>query len=371
MSSFKIAPEIHVMDTLREFLDTFSVGKGDILLTDRCLYDPYLADKNLECTVIIQDDFGPGEPNSDKVKAIYETAKKTSFKRVVGIGGGTVIDIAKLLCLGDLTRMLDMFQGKIPVRKQHELLILPTTCGTGSEITNISIVAFNDLNIKLGLAQNALYADHAVLVPELLQGLPYRVFLLSSIDAMIHGMESYLSPKANTFTRFFSVDAIRTILKGYMRLAEKGEGEKTALLKEFLIASCYAGIAFSNAGCGTVHAMSYPLSGEYHLPHGEANHECLIEVFKYYYAKNPSGDLADLMALIASILGCEQKDAIEALEKLLDSLIQRRPMASFGMTEEKAAEFAESVEKTQQRLLANIYVPMNVPDMAEIYKKLL
>ena len=72
-----------------------------------------------------------------------------------------------------------------------------------------------------------------------------------------------------------------------------------------------------------------------------------------------------------SILGCEQKDAIEALEKLLDSLIQRRPMASFGMTEEKAAEFAESVEKTQQRLLANSYVPMNVPDMAEIYKKLL
>ncbi len=371
MSSFRVVPQIHIQDTLDGFLKEFAIGKGDILLTDRCLYEPFLANRNLACQIIVQDDYGPGEPSSEKVRTIYNIAEKGDYKRVVGIGGGTVIDISKLLCLSDLSDLAGIFLGKVPIKREKELIIVPTTCGTGSEITNISIVSFPELNVKMGLARDDIFANHAVLVPELLTGLPYRVFLLSSIDAMIHGMESYLSPKANTFTRFFSVDAIKTILSGYKLLAEKGEQQRATLLKDFLIASCYAGIAFSNAGCGTVHAMSYPLSSEYHLPHGEANHQCLIEVFKYYLEKKPDGDLAHLLKLISSILGCAEDDAINALEKLLNSLITRKPLATLGMTEAKALEFAESVEKSQQRLLANSYVPMSVPAMVEIYKKLM
>jgi len=371
MSSFRIVPQIHIQALLDGFLQEFAVGKEDIILTDRCIYEPYLADKDLPCRIIIQDDLGPGEPTSDKVNAIYALAKESSYTRVIGIGGGTVIDIAKLLCLADLSDLLGIFQGRTPIRRDKELIIVPTTCGTGSEITNISIVAFNDLNIKLGLARDDIFASHAVLIPELLSGLPGRVFCTSSVDALIHALESYLSPKANTFTRFFAADAIKTILRGYRLLSEQGEQARPGLLKDFLIASCYAGISFSNAGCGAVHAMSYPLSGEYHLPHGEANHQCLIEIFKYYYTKNPEGDLKNLLVLISAELGGKPKDALAALEKLLDSLIQRKSLSTFGMTEAKAEEFAETAEKTQQRLLGNSYVPMNVPDMAEIYKKLL
>ncbi|MBQ9941770.1 MAG: 4-hydroxybutyrate dehydrogenase [Christensenellaceae bacterium] len=371
MSTFKIVPEIHTFDTLDAFIEAFSVNEKDLILTDRCLYEPFLAGKDIAANIIIQDDFGPGEPNSDKVVAIMAEAAKRPYDRVIAIGGGSVCDIGKLLVLKAPTDLLALFQGKEPVVREKKLVMLPTTCGTGSEITNISIVAFYHLGTKLGLAKPELHANDAVLVPELLSGLPYRVFLHSSIDAMIHAMESYLNPRSNEFTRFFSVDAIKTILKGYKALAENGEGYKNQLLKPFLMASTFAGCAFSNAGCGAVHAMSYSLSGEYHLPHGEANYECLIAVFQHYLAKNPDGSLKDLLCLIADVLGCQPHESIDALGNLLSTLIPRRPMGTLGMTEEHAPLFAQSVEETQQRLLGNAYVPMTVPDMTEIYKKIL
>lgn len=371
MSSFKIVPQIQTFDALGDFLSAFSVGEGDLILTDRCLYEPFLAGTDTGARIIVQDDFGPGEPNSDKVLAIMQKAQEEPYDRVIGIGGGTVIDIAKLLRLKAPGSLLDLFQGgEAPVREKR-LVIVPTTCGTGSEITNISIVAFYDLDIKLGLAKDELYADDAVLVPPLLAGLPHRVFMHSSIDALIHAMESYLSPKANTFTRFFAVDAMKTILTGYSELAKNGPDYKNELLRPFLIASCYAGCSFSNAGCGTVHAMSYPLSGVYHLPHGEANYECLIAVLRYYQAQKPQGDLRDLLAIIAGGLGCPQEGAIDALEALLASLIERRPMGRLGMTEAQAQTFAESVEKTQQRLLGNSYLPMSVNAIAAIYRQII
>ena len=93
-------------------------------------------------------------------------------KRIIGIGGGTVMDLCKLFVLKQVSPVLDLFDGKIPVEKEKELILIPTTCGTGSEVTNVSVMALVSRNTKKGLADNALYADKAVLISPLLKPLP-------------------------------------------------------------------------------------------------------------------------------------------------------------------------------------------------------
>ena len=112
-----------------------------------------------------------------------------------------------------------------------------------------AILALNKKGTKKGLAVDEMYADSAVLIPELLGGLPFKFFAASSIDALIHAVESSLSPKGNEMTRLFGYKAIEMILNGYKIIAEKGEEARIPLLSDFLTASNYAGIAFGNAGC--------------------------------------------------------------------------------------------------------------------------
>lgn len=371
MTEFRVVPKIKICSTFDEFVRADKVGQRDLILTDRFLLDHYILPKNLPCPVIAQDDYGPGEPTSSKVRAILEQAGKIDYDRVIAIGGGTAIDIAKLLVLDGVTDLLGLFEGKTPIVRTKQLMIMPTTCGTGSEVTNISIVAFEELNTKIGLANDKIFADSAVLCPEFLQQLPYQVFVFSSVDALIHAIESYLSPKANAMTRFFSVEAIRMILSGYLKIEQQGQEVLGCLMDQFLLASTYAGIAFSNAGCGLIHAMSYPLSGEYHIAHGQANHQMLMSVMRYYRKENPSGALQNLIEVFAQVFDCPAEEAFSAFEQLIERLIARKPLSDYGADLDSIKRFASQVIKTQQRLLANEYVPTSEEQMVEIYKPLL
>lgn len=115
-----------------------------------------------------------GEPSDEMAEAIYKDMPK-DVKRIIGIGGGTVMDLCKLFILKQVSPVLDLFDGKIPVEKAKELILIPTTCGTGSEVTNVSVMALVSRNTKKGIADNALYADKAVLIAQLLKTLPFKV----------------------------------------------------------------------------------------------------------------------------------------------------------------------------------------------------
>ena len=201
--------------------------------------------------------------------------------------------------------------------------------------------------------------------------MPYEVFATSAIDALIHAAESYLSPKASPYTELFSLEAIRLIISGFTKVLAEGESARMALLSDFLMASNMAGIAFANAGTGAVHAMSYPLSGKYHVTHGEANYQFFTAVFKEYRRQRPEGKILTLEALIAKELGCEADKVYDALETLLDRIIPRKPLSAYGMTDPEADSFAKDVEELQQRLLNQSYVKFDIPTMAAIYRKLL
>ena len=275
-----IKPSIYKYGTAKEFAEEFKLGKGDLVITNEYIYNPYFGELNLGCDTIFQEKYGAGEPSDDMLEAIYKDVKG-EHKRIVAIGGGTVIDISKIFALKYVSPILDLYDGKKPIEKDKELVIVPTTCGTGSEVTNIAILALNSRGTKKGLASDEMYADSAVLVPELLEGLPFPVFATSSIDALVHAVESSLSPKGNEMTRLFGYKAMEMILKGYKKIVAEGKDARIPLLPDFLTASTFAGIAFGNAGCAAVHALSYPLGGKYHVPHGESNYAMFTGVLKH------------------------------------------------------------------------------------------
>ncbi|MCT4606953.1 MAG: 4-hydroxybutyrate dehydrogenase [Marinisporobacter sp.] len=370
MKFFKLPTQIHKFDTFKGFAEEFQIGENDLVLTHQFLFDPFMKGLDLKADFIMQEKYGVGEPSDEMIDEILKEVVDKPYKRIIAIGGGSVIDIAKLLIFKDGKNALDMFEKRIDFIKDKELIIVPTTCGTGSEVTNISIAEIKSKHTKMGLAIDELYADYAVLVPELIKGLPYKFFVFSSIDALIHAIESYVSPSANDFTQMISVKAIEMLLKGYMEIIEKGEDHRQELLEDFAVASNYAGIAFGNTGVGAVHALSYPLGGTYHVPHGEANYQFFTEVFKTYNRLDPNGKIKALNTFLASLLNVDEAEVYDAIEKVLDKLLSKKALKEYGMKEEEIESFTDSVLEKQQRLLANNYVPLSREEILNIYKNL-
>lgn len=370
MKQFLVVPEIHKLNTFDEFYNEFNVNEKDLILTIEPIFDTYFKNKNKKFNVIFPEKYALGEPTDEMIDRIFNDLEKIEYNRVIAIGGGSIVDIAKLFVLKKAERSEQLFLREAPIVKEKSLIIIPTTCGTGSEVTNISIALLTKKNTKMGLADNALCADQTVLIPELLVKLPYKVFVTSSVDALIHAAESYLSPKASGYSELFSIKAMEMIIKGYIDVVKNGQEYFRQIIEDFLVASNYAGIAFGNAGCAAVHAMSYPLGGVYHVPHGEANYQFFIEVFKYYKKKQPIGKIQEIQKLFANIIGCSEDNSFDELEKILNNLLSLKPLREYGMKEEEIVGFSESVIATQQRLLGNNYVKFEKEDLINIYSKL-
>lgn len=371
MDMFYLKPKIFKFDSFAEFDREFKIGRGDLVFTHEFIYALFIRFLDLECDFMFLENYGEGEPTNAMADRVLEELEGRRFKRIIAVGGGSVIDVAKLLVLKNTKGTMEIFEKSIPLTKERELIVIPTTCGTGSEVTNISIIEIKEKSTKLGLCLEELYADKTVLIPELLKSLPYKFFIFSSVDALIHAAESYLSPKSNCYTELFSLNAIDKILNGFLKIIENGEEHRLDIAEEFLIASNYAGIAFGNTGVGAVHALSYPLGGSYHVPHGEANYRFFTEVLKTYGRLNPEGKIKLLNSAIGRILGAEGGSEVhEELEQVLGSLIPGKRLRDYGMKEKETQLFADSVISNQQRLLINNYVPLSRAEILGIYEKL-
>lgn len=370
MFSFEIVPKISQYDTFAAFAEGHALSAQDLIITNQWIYDPFIKPLGLPCAVIFQEQYGQGEPTDLMIDAVKAEADRKAAARIIAVGGGTVIDIAKVLVLDGQWTTADLFERKVPIRKARPLLIVPTTCGTGSEVTSITIVGMTQKKTKLGLNVRELYADEAALIPAMLSTLPYKVFATSSIDALIHAVESYVSPKANPFSKTLGRQAMEMILRGYLRIQREGQDVWKQDAADYLIASNLAGIAFNNAGVAAVHAMSYPLGGTYHIAHGEANHLMFTEVFKTYHAKQPVGRINELEALISGIIGCGEAEVWDAMETLLDAVLHKKPLREYHISDQDLPAIADGVIAQQQRLLVNNYVPLTAAEMVEIYQRL-
>lgn len=370
MKQLNLKTEIHYFERFSEFAEEFKVGNRDLVFT-RKAFKKYFKPTQNEPIFIYNDDFGKGEPTDKTIDNIVSEINKLrdKFDRVIAVGGGSIIDIGKLLALKDVTSAEQLFFKKIPAVKDKELVIIPTTCGTGSEVTNISIATMESLNTKLGLADDSIFADYAVLIPELLEELPFEVIMNSSIDALVHASESFLSPKATPLSRIYSREAIITILEVYKEIFACGSNAAKVHIGELLFASTYAGIAFGIAGTAVVHAMAYPLGSVYHVPHGEANYQFFIECFKFYMKGKPYGDIRKFVEIISNTLNKGGYEALDCLENLLFKIFPSGNLKElYSMKEEDCKKFAESVVKNQQRLLVNSYIQLTQDEIEQIYK---
>jgi len=362
---FSIQPQISDCASLEAFFEQWNVGKLDLIITNEYVLSPHLKGRPTPCDMIYQEQYGSGEPYEEMVDAMFDAAAGKQYDRIIAIGGGTVIDIAKLFVFNEDLRCERIFAEGAKLKRNRKLIAIPTTCGTGSEVTCISIVEFKKKNTKLGLAIPALYADEAVLIPSLLQTIPYEVFATSSIDALIHSVESFVSPKANPFTQAIGRESIERILTGYQALAKNEKKKLPEDMTSFLIASTMGGIAFGNAGCAAVHALSYPLGGNYHVPHGKANYLVFQAVFAAY--KKLGADLSQLEIALASALGCDKSAAWTELFSLLEKVLPNQTLSQLGADAAKCAEMARSVVENQQRLLINNPVPLDEEQIRQIY----
>lgn len=372
MQALRVVPKIFYFDTFKEFNEEFNLGKGDILVTNEWMYTPYVKPLGIDIPVIYQEKYGKGEPSDEMIDAMVKDMGQYDYNRIIAFGGGTIVDICKILALEPAERSEDLFTGKKEPKKVKELIVVPSTCGTGSEVTNVAIAELKSLNTKKGLAVEGTYADMAILIPESLQGLPDYVFATSSIDALIHAVESYLSPKASPFTEMYSLKAIEMIMEGYKAILRKGNNSESRkpLLKDFILAANYAGIAFGNAGCAAVHALSYAIGGAFHVPHGEANYQFFTEVFKMYMRKNPNGKIKKANEVFANILGCKVDVVYDELEKMLNQFIPKKALREYGMNEAQIQQFTDMTVENQQRLLANNYVYLSDEEIREIFANL-
>lgn len=138
MHLFCVKPTIHRFSTLAEFLSSFSVGQGDLLFTEQVLFRQYLEGRPLTCSVVIKDQYGLGEPKEEVIDAILRDIACLSIRRIIAMGGGSVIDIAKILCVKDAYPCRRVIEMQIPMELDKELIVLPTTCGTGSRSPSVA-----------------------------------------------------------------------------------------------------------------------------------------------------------------------------------------------------------------------------------------
>lgn len=368
MNYFRLIPSIEKYDNVDSFLSTYLFTEDDFVFLSESVYHAFFENKLNTKHIVFRSKYGKSEPTSSMVNALIRDFKASNCKRIFAIGGGSVIDMAKVLLVAKEDDVEYLFTHPDNLQREHELIAIPTTCGAGSEVSNVSIVEMEQMQTKLGLAKDEIFADRCVLIPELLNGLSPFSFKTSAIDGLIHGIESYLSARSNCYVRLFQEKCITMYLEGFKELINGVE--PVALYDRFLIASNMAGIAFSNTGTGAVHAISYPISGTYHVTHGLANSIFLIEVLKAYEQFDNRAELSELKKLMAVTLNCKEEDAINELQKLLEQILEIPGLASIGMKEVEIELFADSVIKLQQRLLSNSYVPLTKKNIMNIYKNL-
>ncbi|WP_010115537.1 iron-containing alcohol dehydrogenase [Acinetobacter sp. P8-3-8] len=223
------------------------------------------------------------DPAEHIVLSASEFAKQRHVDVVIGFGGGSSMDVAKLIAIlahPNQSQSIQEMYGVNNVKGPRlPLILIPTTAGTGSEVTPISIVTTGETT-KAGIVSPILYADVAILDATFTTGLPAHITAATGIDAMVHAIEAYTSKiKKNFYADMLAKQALKLLNKNLKLVLH--DGSNLEARQNMLLGSMLAGQAFANAPVGAVHALAYPLGGHFHLSHGHTNALVLLEVLKF------------------------------------------------------------------------------------------
>ncbi len=281
------------------------LGKKIMIITDSDLtklglYVPLLdALKTVNICVTVFDKVEADPSLSTVLKAIAH-AEENSVTGVVGFGGGSPMDVAKLTALisGSKENLEEAWGVDNVKGPRLPLCLIPTTSGTGSEVTPISIITTGGED-KRGIVSPILLPDLAVLDPSLTVDLPAAVTAATGIDAMVHAIEAFSSKSVNNnhLSKIMAQEALILLTRSIQQAVESGKNIKAR--SDMLMGSMMAGMAFANSPVAAVHALAYPLGGTFHIPHGLSNALVLSEVIKFNsYSQKAAEDYAKLAQII-------------------------------------------------------------------------
>lgn len=353
--------------------DVVKYGKKALIVTDKGvrqngLLDPIvsaLSAAGVEATVF--DDV-VSNPTIANVEDAAKAQKLSGSEVIIAVGGGSPMDTAKAAALlatngGNIREYEGFGKFSTPILP---LFTVPTTVGTGSEVTKGAVISDPDRHAKMVVASDLLYPKAAYLDPRMVAGLPAPVCAATGIDALTHAIEGYIAKGATPFTDGLNLQAIKMIGE-HLRPAVAGNRQS---LYQMLIASCIAGIGFHNAGLGLVHAMANTMGGHFNVHHGVANSILLPHVmaFNLIAHVHKFSDIA--VALGENIEGITRREAagkaIAAVKQLMVDVRVPLRLRDAGITEESIPVMAEESLTALDR--PGNPRSNNVKDIEELYR---
>ena len=335
-------------------------------LIDRCRDTLNASGRNVALFDAVEAD-----PSRDTLLAAVELGRKTGAVSVVGFGGGSPMDVAKLAAylLGSGDDLGAIWGVNLAQSRRLPLALVPTTAGTGSEATPISVIT-GERGVKLAVNSWPLLADVALLDPGLTVGLPRHVTAATGVDAIVHAVEAYTSVRLkNALSDALAREALR-LLTGNL-VAACDDPANLDARSAMLLGAHLAGIAFANAPVAGVHALAYPLGGLHHLPHGLTNALMLRPVLEHN-----SGAARELYAELAPIVdpGCEKagtqgrvRALIDGLERLCVESGLKLRLRDHGITAGDLPRLARDA-MLGERMLVNNPCPISESDALRLYE---
>ncbi|MDC7233187.1 MAG: bifunctional acetaldehyde-CoA/alcohol dehydrogenase [Spirochaetales bacterium] len=378
---FRIPPKVyHKFGCLPIALKELKDKKRAFIVTDTFLYTSGCVDKvtkilkslgiEVECFHQVKPD-----PTLSTIEEGLAVMNRFNPDVIIGLGGGSPMDAAKIMWLlyehpevhfeGLAMRFMDI-EKRIyafpDMGKKAELVAIPTTSGTGSEVTPFSVVTDDRTGLKYPIADYALTPSMAIVDPELVMTMPASLTAASGIDAITHSLEAFVSIMASDYTNGLALESLRLLFKYLPQSYKSGDSDKKAKEKVHN-ASSIAGMAFANAFLGVCHSMAHKLGAAFHIPHGVANALMINEVIRFNATDNPLKQAAfpqyeyptaiSRYARVASYLGLEGKsemDKVEALTVKLDELKKELDIPfsikEFGIDEK---EFLDRVDELAEQ----------------------
>ena len=315
----------------------------------------------------------PAEPTRDQAQAVVDAFRASGADMIIAIGGGSVMDIAKLcsiLASGEST-VADLLANPAIGKKTVRSIMIPTTAGTGAEATPNAIVLVPEKELKVGIVCEEMIPDAVILDGEMILRLPAHIAASTGVDALCHAIECYTSKKATPFSNLYAMEALKLIFANIEAACLDPEAleSKSAML----LAAYYAGVAITCSGTTAVHALSYPLGGKYHIAHGVSNAILLVPVMRF-------NEPACRDRLVQVYDRCMRGDAVSAEEKsgavirrlaeIVEHLNIPTSLTEFGVPKEDLPGLV-TAGMSVTRLLVNNMRDVTPEDAYSIYREVL
>lgn len=314
------------------------------------------------------------EPSYQDVERVVGEAKEKSADLIIAIGGGSVMDAAKLCSVlkgADYT-IKDLLDDPSKAKKQIKTVMVPTTCGTGSEATCNAIVAIPEEESKKGIVNDSMIPDYVILDSQMIEKLPKAIVAATGVDALAHAVECFTSKKATPFSDTYAMASAKLIFHNIREAYNNPQNMEAK--NSMLLGAFYGGVAITGSGTTAVHALSYPLGGKYHIAHGVSNAILFVHVMKY----NKDACCERLAELCDGVFPenigkTKEEKADYMIQQIIDIVkVTEIPtdLKSFGVNIEDI-DFLVDAGSKQTRLLVNNMKELKLEDIRNIYLKIL